>query len=282
MLSGVPGTSLWGLKARAEEHARPDRLFADPLAAQWFPYLEPFFSEALAEWYSPTLQQSIALRTTIFDRATAKHLQRSAQAVVVEMGAGFSTRFGRLQPASGQWYELDLPEVIEARLALKEPPAANHWFLADSLFASDWMDQLSQHEPSQMLFLAEGLLMYFPLERVERLFALLRQRFAGAYLAFDVLSQWQLKRAQVPGEEVESPVYWGLKRLNDGYAQFRLLPAGDLSLSGALRQDPRLGQRLTGLQRWLLKQGWLTQYLGGTLYGKLLPALDQAPLKTEA
>lgn len=268
LLAGIPGTGLWGLKARSEEHERPDGLFRDPLAAKWFARLEPFFGGSIAEWYNPVLQQAIALRTDILDTAVREHLAACAEPVVVELGAGFSTRFNRLQ-ATCPWYELDLPEVMELRAAMGEPAAARHWYLADSIFVSDWTRSLSGYDPAQTFLIAEGLLMYFPLARVEAMFAMLREALPGALIAFDVIGGWNLKAAQAPGAEVDAPVYWGLDRLTDAYERFGLSPAGDLSLPARLNRDPRYARRLRPLTRWLLGRRWLTTRLGGTVLARL-------------
>lgn len=268
LLEGVPGTGLWGLKARAEEDARPDGLFRDPLAVTWFQRLEPWFGGGIARWYSPMLQQAIALRTHILDQAVRDHLARCPQACVVELGAGFSTRFSRLQP-NCSWYELDLPEVIELRASLGEPAQPNHWYLAESLFAEDWLEPLLERPARELLLLAEGLLMYFPRNRVEDLFRRLNQALPGALIAFDVLGGWNLDAAREPGEEAAAPVYWGVDRLEEVYDLFGLSPAGDLTLPAQLRHNPLYRRRIRPLSRWLLRQSWLTRRMGGTVLARL-------------
>lgn len=268
LLEGIPGTGLWGLKARAEEDARPDGLFKDPLAVKWFKRLEPFFGGKIAEWYSPVLQQAIALRTDILDRAVRRHLQETPDPVVIELGAGFSTRFSRIG-SDAPWYELDLPEVMELRASMGEPPSEQHWYLADSLFSRQWVEELSGHPPERMLLLAEGLLMYFPQHRVEELFGMLNAALPGARIAFDVMGGWNVTAAQDPGDEVAAPVYWGVKRLEQVYDLFGLRPAGDLTLPAQLRQNPLYGRRLKPISRWLLSQGWLTSRMGGTVLARL-------------
>lgn len=265
-LTGVPGTGLWGLKARAEEHSSATGLFKDPLAAAWWPRLAPYFSEALSRWYTPVLQQSIAMRTHILDRCVETHLQQPG-AVVIEMGAGFSTRYHRLQPQS-DWYELDLSEVIDLRISLKESLVSRHFYLADSLFSTEWMKDLAAYPPENLLFIAEGLFMYFPLERVQSLFADLRQAFKGSQIAFDVLGQRYLKAAQIPGEEVDAPVYWGVKQIKQAVEPFGLELIRDLSLPNQLATDPIYQQRLSLIARQILKIPLLTRGMGGTVLAR--------------
>lgn len=272
VLAGIPGTSLWGLKARAEEHTRPDGLFKDDLAVSWFKRLEPYFGGPLAEWYTPVLQQAIALRTDILDQAVSAHLAAYPQASILELGAGFSTRYSRLQaqlqPAQA-WYELDLPEVMELRAAMGEPAAANHWYLADSIFSESWPKALQNRETRQILLIAEGLLMYFPITRVESLFDLLKQFFVGAQIAFDVMGSWNVSAAHEPGQEVDAPIHWGLRSIQEACSRFGLEAAGDLTLPTRLKLEPRYRKRLRPLQRWILSQRWLTSRQGGTLLARI-------------
>ena len=268
MLDGIPGTSLWGLKARAEESLKPEGLFVDPLASEWLERLEPFTSDSITQWYNPLLQKAIALRTDIFDRTVERFLTLHEVPVVVELGAGFSTRFSRLKPTV-QWYELDIPEIMELRLSLKEADDPLHWFLADSIFAEEWTDNLSAYPPEKVLFLAEGLLMYFPRPRVEQFFIMLKRCFGGATIAFDIMGSWNLKAAQQPGEDVNAPVYWGLNNLVSVPELFQLEFLADLSLASQLRQNTRYRKHLNWRQRILLSQHWLTQNLGGTVLARL-------------
>lgn len=270
MLSGIPGTSLWGLKARAEEHENPEGLFQDALAQQWFRKLSPFFSPALAQWYTPTLQRSIALRTDILDRAVRMHIQRHQNPVIIEMGAGFSTRYHRLQAENVLWYEWDLPEMIEVRLGLQEPQHPAHHYLAYSLTDEAWSSPLNREDPERYLFIAEGLFMYFPRETIEALIARLRLFFSGASLAFDVLGALNFKAAQAPGEEVDAPVYWGVKNTEHLYAELgvtRMEP--DLTLPAQIRRYGHYRGYLKPLERWVLSQPWLTRRMGGTLFAQL-------------
>lgn len=265
-LGGVPGTGLWGLKARAEEHSFTQGLFKDPLAAAWWPRLAPYFSEQLSRWYTPVLQQSIAMRTHILDRCVQAHLQVPG-AVVIEMGAGFSTRHQRLQ-AQADWYELDLSEVIDLRMSLKESLSPRHFYLADSLFSNEWMKDLAAYPAENLLFIAEGLLMYFPLERVKILFADLQRYFKGSQIAFDVIGQRYLKAAQAPGEEVEAPVYWGVSRIRQAPERFGLELIRDLSLPTQVATDPAYQQRLSLIARQILKLPLLTRGMGGTVLAR--------------
>lgn len=58
---------------------------------------------------------SCALRTAMLDQWTAKFLRRYPEGTVVELGAGFNTRFERLDNGRLHWFHLDLPDAVEVR-----------------------------------------------------------------------------------------------------------------------------------------------------------------------
>lgn len=281
MLHGVPGTALWGLRARAEEALRPAGLFQDDLAQAWYERLAPFSNPELDAWYTPTLQQAIALRTLILDQAVRAHFYRCPEPVLVELGAGFSTRFSRLQPGHGQWYELDIPSLMELRLSLREAPNPRHWVLAYSVLDTDWLSHLKEHDPSQIFLLAEGLLMFFPQAEVDALFSRLAEALPGALMAFDVLGQLNFKAARAFGEALDAPVYWGAADIVQVCQRLGLIPDEDLSLPAQLRLHPDYGRELSGLQRLILKQQWLTRRMGGTVMGRFPRAASHAKLKID-
>ncbi|MBF2055396.1 MAG: class I SAM-dependent methyltransferase [Candidatus Sericytochromatia bacterium] len=281
MLHGVPGTALWGLRARAEESGRSGGLFQDALAQSWYERLAGFSSPELDAWYTPTLQQSIALRTLILDQAVRAHFHHCSAPVLVELGAGFSTRFSRLQPRHGQWYELDIPPLMELRLSLREPPDPRHWVLAYSVLEPDWLAHLKAHDPSQILLLAEGLLMFLSWAEVEALFRRLAEALPGAVIVFDVLGRLNFKAAQAFGEALDAPVHWGAADLSRVCQTLGLEQGEDLSLPAQLRLHPDYGRELRWLQRLILKQRWLTRRMGGTVMGRFPLAASHAKLKID-
>ena len=113
----IAPTSRWMAAARARENEREDRLFDDPLAAalagpEGFVWLERMESAARSE--SPGLYPVI--RTRFFDDFLLDSCRRLGIRQVVLAAAGLDTRAFRLSwPSETQVYELDLPEVLDAK-----------------------------------------------------------------------------------------------------------------------------------------------------------------------
>lgn len=269
MLTGLPATSLWALRAKAEEHQKPAGLFQDVLAADWYQKARWLYTPEINHCYSPVLQRAIALRTYLFDQTVRAHFQRFPQGYLLELGCGFSTRFSRLNLSQGAWYELDLPEIIEWRLRLGFPAAENHWHIAASVMEPDWLDWLPRARPAEWLILAEGLLMYFPRGEVETLCQRLKAHFPGARLVFDVIGQWNLKAAQSAAETVNSPIYWGAAHIQHIAQELGLQFEEILEVDSLLKQLPLSQSYISPLTRMLLRWKWLCHRLGGTVLAKL-------------
>jgi methyltransferase (TIGR00027 family) len=114
MLEGVGGTGLTVAGIRAEETARPDRLFADPLASA-------FVAAAGSPPPRATSRQAAALRLWIVARTVFLDELITAACAdgvrqVVLLGAGFDTRAFRLPwPPGVRCFELDTGDVLAAK-----------------------------------------------------------------------------------------------------------------------------------------------------------------------
>ena len=75
----------------------------------------------IRRWYLPpyTLsrleQLTTILRNIKFERYARVFLASHPDAVVVHIGCGLDSRFERVDNGRVEWYDLDLPEVIELR-----------------------------------------------------------------------------------------------------------------------------------------------------------------------
>jgi O-methyltransferase involved in polyketide biosynthesis len=221
-LSGVAKTLLITLYIRAIESQRPDALIKDERAEALVRQLdqEPLRKTlALTDDFN---RVAVILKGREFDHFAQDFLARHPDAVVVHIGCGLDTRFERVcsgQPDNGrvEWYDLDLPEVIDLRRKLVGGEGARHHFLAGSVLDSAWLDTVSVHQQRPFLFLAEGVFMYFEEAQVKSLVLTLRDRFPGAELVFDAFSpimRWG-HNIRVTRTRVGAYLHWGLKHGQD-------------------------------------------------------------------
>jgi O-methyltransferase involved in polyketide biosynthesis len=204
------------LYIRAIESQRPDALLKDEKAVALATQMDSAFSQIKQIKMDEEDKVAIILRNREFDRCARAFLARHPEAVVVHIGCGLDARFERADNGQVEWYDLDLPEVIELRRRFIGGEGARYHFLACSMFDSAWLDTMSAHRHRPFLFLAEGVFMYFEEAQVKSLVLMLRDRFTGAELVFDAFSPLLVRannfRFRVSRTKISARYHWGLKR----------------------------------------------------------------------
>lgn len=157
MIDPVAGTARWTAAMRAEESARPDRLFNDPLAR----VLAGEHGHRLLEQDGTT--PAITIRTRFFDDRIAK----ISPTQFVLVAAGMDTRAHRLGlPETTVVYELDRPELLQLKDSLLDDAGATPTCIRRPVgtdLAGDWSTALidagfDPHSPT--LWSVEGLTQY--------------------------------------------------------------------------------------------------------------------------
>lgn len=202
-LDAVERTGLLTAAIRAAETRRPDRLYADPYAAEFAGDIGPGLLKEVREVTFPvnrarTLPSTPdynAIRTRFFD----EYLQRAAERYdqIVLAPAGMDARAFRLDwPRRIRLFEVDRPAVLEVKeeiLAESEAkPVVDRTLIGVDLRDVDWTDKLlaSGYDPSRpSAWLLEGLLYYIPEADVHRILDGVRAITApGSAVAADVVN----------------------------------------------------------------------------------------------
>jgi methyltransferase (TIGR00027 family) len=217
-LSNVAATSLIPLYVRAIESQRPDALLKDETAVALVRQMDYDTARILAKIDEESLVATI-LRSRWFDNQAKDFLARCPEAVVVHIGCGLDSRFERVAERNGkvEWYDLDLPEVIELRRKYIGGDAPRYHLLACSVLDPTWLDKVSVHRQRPALFLAEGVLMYFEETQVRSLVLALQERFPGAELVCDAFSPFFVwaSNLRVALTKIGARCHWALKRGKD-------------------------------------------------------------------
>ncbi len=217
VLSGVAETLLLPLYIRAMESQRPDALIKDDKAVALIKTLNPDASWIKKMRVGEDDMVGLILRNREFDHYVHEFLARYPEAVVVHIGCGLDARFERIDNGTVEWYDLDLPEVIELREKLIGIEGTRYHFLSCSVFDNAWLDTVSVHRQRPFLFLAEGVLMYFEETQVKSLFLALRDHFPGAELVCDAFSPYMvwLNNLRITRTKMGARYHWGLKHGKD-------------------------------------------------------------------
>ena len=218
-LTGVAETLLIPLYIRAIETERPDALLKDDRAVELVSQMGPTFSRIKQLRMDKDDLVALVLRNREFDRYARDFLARHPEAVVVHIGCGLDSRFERVDDGRVDWYDLDLPAVIDLRRKFIGGEEGRYHLLACSVFDREWLDTVKVHRPRPFLFLAEGVLMYFDVSMVKSLVLMLRENFPGAELIFDAFSPFLVRannlRLTFSRTRIGARYRWGLRRGKD-------------------------------------------------------------------
>jgi methyltransferase (TIGR00027 family) len=213
-LSGVAETMLITLYIRAMESQRPDALMKDEHAVVLVNQMGPGFDRIKQVQMDEEDKVTIILRNREFDRYARDFMERRPQAVVVHFGCGLDTRFERVDNGAVEWYDLDLPEVIELRRQLIGEERERYHLLSCSVFDRAWFNALDIHRTRPLLFMGEGVFMYFKETQVKALVLALKEHFPGAELVFDAFSPFLVRanNLRMSLSKIGARYNWGLKR----------------------------------------------------------------------
>ncbi|NIS80502.1 MAG: class I SAM-dependent methyltransferase [Anaerolineales bacterium] len=216
-LKGVSETLLLPLYIRAKESQRPDALIKDDKAVALFEQMKYDDSWMKKMRVDEEDKVGVVLRNRELDRHVRGFLSRNPEAVVVHVGCGFDSRFERVDNGRVEWYDLDLPVVIEQRRKFIGDEGERYHFLANSAFDDAWLDSVGIHHQRPFLFVAEGVLMYFEEAQVKSFVLMLHGNFPGAELVFDAYSPFlvRMNNLRFSRTKIGARYRWGLKRGQD-------------------------------------------------------------------
>lgn len=173
------------------ESKKPDGILQDPQYEDIINSIDVDFTQF--DGIPDTESLFIVFRSILFDNIARDYINQYPEATIVSFGSGLDFRFDRLDNGRIQWFDVELPEVIELRNKLFPETDRAHP-IAASVPDYSWAG-LIPHD-GRMLFLAEGLFMYLDPEQAKNLVIYLSDTFPGSMLLFDVCSTWCMENWQ--------------------------------------------------------------------------------------
>ena len=101
------------------------------------------------------------------------------------MRARFALRTGRGRNGRVEWFDLDLPGVIDLRRRFIGNEHERYHLLGCSVLEDAWLEAVKVYSQRPILFLAETVFVYFTEAQIKSLVLKLRDYFPGAELVFD-------------------------------------------------------------------------------------------------
>ena len=213
-LSGVPETMLQTIYARAKE-SRGRGAIHDAKAEEITQKLDYDFSLADKD---AAMRSGVIARTIVLDKLTKAWLAAHPGGVVVNIACGLDTRCYRMS-GYAHWYNLDLPETMAVREKLL-PESGTISQIAMSAM-DDWGGEISEQN-APVLIIIEGLTMYLSEGDVQRIFAVISDRFSQVTVFVETMNPMIVKRFKEKSIDASNAKFnWGIK---NGKALAALLP----------------------------------------------------------
>jgi O-methyltransferase involved in polyketide biosynthesis len=229
-LSGVAETLLIPLYNRAMESQRPDAIMKDEKAVALVTQMSYDFDQVRKIRMIEVNKVARIILTREMDRYVRNFLSRHPQSVVVHIGCGFDSRFERVDNGQVEWYDLDLPEVIELRRKFIGGEGERYHLLGCSVLEDAWLDVVKVHSQPPFLFLAENVFVYFMEAQVKSLVLSLRDHFPAAELVFDGWTPFfvWLGNRQLSSSKFSGLLRWGFwrSRTLEGWSSTGITSAG--------------------------------------------------------
>jgi O-methyltransferase involved in polyketide biosynthesis len=180
----VEWTNLCTLYLRAYESRSKRSVLGDRAAAEAVDRIHYDFARMRWAMLPATSQFMVALRAKQIDIWAGDFLQRHPDAVVLHLGCGLDSRAFRLDtPPEVQWFDVDVPNVIDLRRKLYDDHDG-YRMIGSSVTDPKWLEQTPAGGPA--LVIAEGLLMYLTATEVRELLQRLTDRFSTGELVADL------------------------------------------------------------------------------------------------
>lgn len=130
-----------------------------------------------------------ALRAKKYDEYVTDFIRKHPKAAIVNIGCGLDNRFERIDNGKIDFFDLDLPDIIDIKKQIFDE--TNHYhYISQSVFDFSWMERIIN---SDILFLAEGVFMYCEEKDVKSLFLKLQSTFRGSEIVCEVFNSIWLK-----------------------------------------------------------------------------------------
>jgi O-methyltransferase involved in polyketide biosynthesis len=148
----------------------------------------------------------------VLDQWVRGFLAAYPHGTVVELGAGLSTRFERIDNGTVTWIDLDLPDVVDLRRRYVSE-SARRTFLGASLLDPSWPSQVKARASGPYFFVTEGVVMHLAEQQVRGLLALIADAFPGGGLAMDALTPSRVDHQRDDGAPASGRFRWGVADL---------------------------------------------------------------------
>ena len=131
--------------------------------------------------------ECVIARTIMFDEEVKRLIGKCPDVVCVNMGCGLDNRFERVDNGKIRWFDVDLPDSIAVRKKVYEETDRRR-MIAGSVTEKDWILTVKNVvREKTVVFIAEGLFMYFSKEEQRTILRNLVSEFVSGYLLVEMM-----------------------------------------------------------------------------------------------
>jgi O-methyltransferase involved in polyketide biosynthesis len=183
-LSGVQETLLIPLWSRAKLSKENNSILVDLKAIDIVEKIQYDFSK-IDKYFPYFLHVSNLVRAKMLDNIINEYLVNHPKATIVNLGAGLDTTFYRIDNGLLNWYDIDLPDVMEIRKKLIPATDRSH-YIEESIFDMQWVKHINKIKDG-LLFISGGVLEYFDKKVVKKFLSDLADNFPESEIAFNTV-----------------------------------------------------------------------------------------------
>jgi O-methyltransferase involved in polyketide biosynthesis len=209
-LGDIQKTLFMPVWARAVETKKKKPILTDNTAVEIIETVDYDFSR-MSENIPEISQIAWVARCKRFDLIVNDFINKYPDGTVVNIGCGLDTTYERINSSSVQWYDLDLPDVIELKKKFVKE-TGNRKFISGSFLNTEWFNDIVIN--NKVLFISTGVFVYFEEKEIKDFLLKVADRFNESELFFDVTSPKGLEIAnqviQKSGLDSRSFFKWGL------------------------------------------------------------------------
>lgn len=185
-LGDVQETMLIPLVIRANETARPNARINDYKAVE----IMKNFKENMDKFDKFLSHEGVISRTLLFDREVKEYIKKYPNAICVNLGCGLDNRFERVDNGQILWYDIDLKDVIEVRKNFFDEKERVKMIIG-SVLEREWTKYIPKNR--KIIFIAEGLFMYFSKEQVTKILNIMSDEFENFVFLVELMPKFSAK-----------------------------------------------------------------------------------------
>ena len=189
LLDGVEDTLYIPLAARIYASEKFPKFFYDEKALSLKQYIPTDNIEKNTTEYF--YMASVCRQQTI-DKKIKKFLEENIQSNVVFLGAGLETAYNRINNVKSNFYQIDLPNVIDTRKKVLGN-ADNEKLLSGDMFTLDWVKEIDTSLPTMIV--VSGVYQYFDEGKIIEMIKKMKSLILKGELVFDATNSTGLKLA---------------------------------------------------------------------------------------